>query len=93
MLNSRHRFLGAVLVMGAALMGCDPCRSLAEKICECEETSAQRDVCRRSLDLFGNMQSYSAAAKTQMCSEVLKRESCTCPALQAGQVENCGMTR
>ena len=89
---SRHLLLFSMFLV-VLLTACDPCRNLAEKICECEETAAARDACRRSLDVYGNMQSYSTAAKTQICSDVLARESCNCLALRNGEVENCGMTR
>lgn len=86
-----------MLVLGLAaalsLLACNPCRDLAEKICECEENSTARDNCRRSLDIFSRLKSFDEASKPDLCREILKSESCNCLAIKDGHVERCGMTR
>jgi hypothetical protein len=90
---SRHNlvFFMAATVLG--LSACDPCRSLADKICECERTPAARETCRRSLDLFGNMKGFDIATKTDTCRALLSDPKCNCQAIDNGEFEKCGMTR
>lgn len=89
----RHFIVMLLFVALSLVAGCDPCRSLAEKICDCEESTVARDSCLRTLDTFGNMQSYSIAAQPDTCRAILKDPNCNCMAIKNGQVESCGMTR
>jgi len=89
----RHCIVISLLVLLSLVSACDPCRTLAEKICDCEESGAARDNCKRSLDTFSNMQSFSFAERTEICQEKLKDPNCSCLAIRNGQLENCGMTR
>lgn len=84
-------FLGLTAIF--ALAACDPCRSLADKICECKTLPGERESCLRSLDLFPHMSGFSFANDPELCREVLERNSCNCSAILDGLVENCGMTR
>lgn len=85
--------LCVTLTASVAIMGCDPCRNLAEKICECEKNSTARDNCRRSLSTLEGQNGFGSAVKSDVCREILKSEACTCQAIDEGRVENCGMTR
>ena len=88
----RFIFVFALIAL-LPVVACDPCKSLAEKICECELSSGQRDLCLRSIDSFSKLKDFEVAMKPDKCQEILERKSCTCMALQDGLVENCGMTR
>jgi hypothetical protein len=90
---SRPRFLLLFGLIFIPLLGCDPCRTLADKICECEETSAARDNCHKTLDVFSSSPSFGVASKTEMCRMALENKDCSCLALRNGQLENCGLTR
>jgi len=92
-LSFRHFAVTTILVFLCLITGCDPCRSLAEKICDCEESSFARDNCKRALDTFGGMQSYGNAVQPDQCRAILKDPNCSCLAIKNGQVESCGMTR
>ena len=84
-------FVGLMAIL--ALVACDPCRTLADKICECEESNTARENCRRSIDMFSQMKNFDRASKTETCREILNSESCNCLAIRNGLIENCGMTR
>lgn len=81
----------ASMVAGWSAAGCqDPCVTLAERICNCEPSSAERQSCRRTRIV--NQQSNVAIeeADRELCQA--KLETCTCVALDENNLEACGFT-
>jgi hypothetical protein len=76
------------LVAGLA-QGCqDPCVALAQRICNCEPTPADRRACQQ--ERITNQQSKIEIddADRAVCEE--KLETCTCDALDRNDLEACG---
>jgi hypothetical protein len=72
-------------------LGCDPCRDLAEKICDCKgdrETSEERSQCRANLALPKGQKFFSVVRDPKKCEEVFKH--CSCEQLLKGNDEQCG---
>ena len=85
--------LGGVSTLAWALssMGCDgPCRSLAQRICECETNARERAACVQEIDSNGNVR-QPTAEEDERCSELL--ETCECEALEREDFAACGLTK
>lgn len=79
----------ASVVLGAA--GCDgPCRSLAERVCECEPNIRLRNACQQEIDANGNVR-QPTSEEDDRCIELL--ETCTCQALERQDFAACGLTK
>ncbi len=82
--------LGAVLVAAiSSSTACqDPCVVLAERICNCEPTVADRRAC--TIDRITNQQGRVdvSDADKAVCSE--KLDTCTCAALDQNNLDACG---
>jgi hypothetical protein len=90
-------FLSLVLFTVSLASACgDPCRQLADRICNCELTAAQRQTCRRDrIESQTNdplrLGPASTPAEQDVCIAAL--QTCTCEALDENRVELCGYTR
>ena len=91
----------ASLVLVAALVGSqaactDPCRQLADRICNCELTAAQRQTCRQDrIDTQSSTDPLNLGATTtseQQDACIAALETCTCAALDENKTELCGYT-
>lgn len=71
---------------------CDPCEQLANKICDCEETPAEQERCKKELELRKSHSSFDQARDVEACKKALT-ECTSCKALQNHEIEKCGMTR
>jgi hypothetical protein len=94
----RHAFTTGIALAALGLgAGClDPCRQLAERICSCELTEAQREACReerieqQSDDPLGRGVE-TTTEEQEACSAAL--ETCTCDAIDAHEANKCGFVR
>ena len=81
--------LGIGVVWGLSLAGCtDPCVTLAERICNCEPTAADRRSCvnNRITNQQGNV--VISDADRSVCTAAL--DTCTCAALDVNDLSACG---
>lgn len=75
----------------AAAYGCDgPCRSLAERICNCESYVRERAACIQEIDSNGNVR-QPTEAEDDRCVALL--DSCSCAALEREDFAACGLTK
>jgi hypothetical protein len=87
-------FASALVVIAAlALAGCDDeCGALADKICQCEPTLAERESCRVELEAQQSNQALPPSDEQKaVCAAAL--ETCTCDALDENRTDLCGFTR
>jgi hypothetical protein len=88
--------LGALLaaLLLAAGTGCvHPCLALAEEICECEETEAAREDCkRRARDAYESTRKAELDAARSECSALLDRCDCAFVDTEEGK-QACGLAR
>jgi len=80
--------LGAALTMGSSCL--DPCEQLAQKICSCEPTQAERDSCTREATLQKNQIQLSTEERLR-CTDYLRQ--CECRDIRNGEIQNCGLSR
>jgi len=83
--------IGAVASAATWLAACqDPCVTLAQRICDCELTSAERTSCRT--DRIVNQQSSTpiSDADRNFCQSILDKGTCTCTALDNNDLDACG---
>jgi len=74
------------------LSACDPCRDLAEKICDCKEsTEEDRRRCRAELNVAKGHRYFGKAQDLKICEDALK--NCSCEELIKGQSTRCGLER
>ncbi|MBI1946059.1 MAG: hypothetical protein HYS27_10205 [Deltaproteobacteria bacterium] len=85
----RRLLLALLPVFAVATAACqDPCVVLAERICACEPTEADRRSCRN--DRIVNRQSQVTIddADRDLCEA--KLATCTCGALDENDLDACG---
>lgn len=73
-----------------ALLGCDPCATLADRICQCEDTEYLRQQCTTRVELQKQQRQPTDSDK-QACEAALK--TCTCAALDGQDLTACGFAR
>jgi hypothetical protein len=81
--------LGWIVVLAlSGLVRCTgPCRALADVICQCQRTEAERRSCRERV---GNNSDTPTAAEDEACSGFL--DTCTCASLDVEDLEACGLS-
>jgi hypothetical protein len=94
----RH-FAFTLFVLAAGLLaGCKgPCRSLSEKLCQCEVSTRERDICLRRVAASEANYSPDSAAEA-VCSSLISKCDCTRlestdPATAAQAKRDCGLSR
>ena len=80
-----------LLAITLLLFGCDPCKQLAERICQCKNTEEERKQCSSDLSMAKQHQYFKDAGDGQACIEALKK--CSCAEINSGEDEECGMYR
>ena len=91
MLSVRLPFALAFAGVVALASACqDPCVTLAQRICDCEQTSNERTNCRN--DRIVNQQSSTniTQADAAFCQSILDKDTCTCTALDENDLDACG---
>ena len=68
----------------------DPCDTLADRICKCKETDLEQTTCTQRVAIEKDKRDTNEANRAA-CEAALK--TCTCEALQAGELSMCGYTR
>jgi hypothetical protein len=90
--KSGHKLLVLLGTLMLVLSACDPCRSFAEKKCDCEEdTEDGRRRCRANLSLSESHINFKAAKDVNMCLQAL--QECSCKNIIDGDDTKCGMYR
>ncbi len=79
-------FLG-VLGLGTGCEG--PCRTLAQRICECSASPNEQRACEIRVDNNANGRQPTSADE-ETCEDLL--DSCSCRALELGERHLCGLT-
>lgn len=79
-----------LLVFSLGIGACDPCRQLAEQICNCR-TDEEKKLCINDLSLAGQHQYFKNAKDSNVCEMALK--NCDCPKLNNAEDAECGMYR
>lgn len=87
-----RRYNIALLVVFFGLVACDPCRELADKICQCQKTDEERRQCTNALGLAGQQEYFKQAKDQETCTIALKK-NCSCPQLNNDEDQECGMYR
>lgn len=90
--KGRSRLIGLLLlIFTLSSMACDPCRELAEQVCQCRTTEEERRQCIESLSLAKQHKYFDTAQKPEICKRGL--EKCSCTAINDHQDQKCGMYR
>ena len=83
--------LSATLLAITLASACiDPCDSLADRICKCEETDLEQTTCTQRVAIEKDKRD-STEADRAACEAALK--TCTCEALTQGELSKCGYSR
>ena len=80
--------LAVAFCMGNSCL--DPCQQLADKICSCETTAADKQTCSRQVTLIQSNRQSDNPEKLK-CQQYLL--DCECRALKEGHLEKCGLSR
>lgn len=76
----------------AIASGCDPCRDLGDRYCDClYEDEARIRQCKEELNVAPHHKFFALARKQEICKEALKK--CHCKQILAGKDERCGRYR
>ncbi len=85
--------LALALGLGLFCMGSsclNPCQQLADKICSCEATEADKQACRRQVQT--QQANYQPTNPQRIeCQQMLTQ--CECRALKEGNLKACGLSR
>jgi|HubBroStandDraft_4_1064222.scaffolds.fasta_scaffold524252_2 hypothetical protein len=73
------------------LEACDPCRELADKMCDCNNSEAERLKCRNDLNLAKAQNFPESKEESKVCMEALN--NCSCEDLMRGDYAKCGLYR
>jgi hypothetical protein len=68
-----------------------PCEDLANKVCRCQPTEAKKDRCRINIDTAVRNFDLSDEQEDR-CQKILDSGTCTCTAVQAGDLNACGLS-
>lgn len=79
-----------LLAISMASACIDPCDSLADRICKCEATDLEQTTCTQRVAIEKDKRD-STEANRAACEAALK--TCTCEALEQGDLAKCGYTR
>lgn len=85
------RYNTLLLVGFLGLTACDPCRQLAEKMCQCRETEDERKTCTSNLSLANQHEYFAHINEPGVCEAALK--DCDCIKLNNNDDAECGMYR
>lgn len=88
MAKIRQLFILFAILLAAS---CDPCDRLGSAVCDCAETPAEQEACKKELELRKSNPSYQKANDPELCRKALS--TCLCTGLRRNEVEKCGMTR
>ena len=85
----RTTLVALMVTLTAGLMGCDDaCTALGREICACKPTDRERQTCNSQVD--DRAANTDVSAKEQeRCEKLL--DTCTCDALDAGDLAACGL--
>ena len=93
--SSQRRFIIFPFLFSMLLVsGCkNPCKELADKVCSCKGTLAEQHACQTDINARKRFYEIPRTENEQECQRILDAKTCTCKALDIGQIEGCGMTR
>jgi hypothetical protein len=82
----------AALLSPLWLSGCDPCRDLAEKLCDCMGKNEIRiRQCKENLNLAKSHKFFDIAKDPKICEQVFQK--CPCEKLLDQEDQECGSYR
>lgn len=79
-----------VVVFGMGNNCFNPCQQLADKICACQPTEAERQACTREAQTQADQRTLSNDDRL-FCQQAWR--TCECRALEEGRLEQCGLSR
>lgn len=71
---------------------CDPCYTLAEKICNCLPPD-EKTSCVANLSLGNQHRGYEFAKDSEVCKKTLELDECECEDYLNNKFEKCGLYR
>ena len=88
----------SLLALGPLAACSSPCRELSEKLCECQETTPDRQSCEREVARAEGALDRLDSGQEQACEELLT--TCNCEQVERAELVdsatgkvNCGMAR
>jgi hypothetical protein len=87
---------GMVVLLGLGFvslaLGCgSPCEDLAYRICECQVSRSQKELCKNGI--YSSTRNLSISSDDEdSCQAILDSGECTCEALQSGNQSACGVS-
>jgi hypothetical protein len=69
------------------------CETLAYKICECNKTADQVEICKQEVDLRKKTLHEEFKEDNELCKQILENNECDCIKIQQNQVKECTLTR
>ena len=79
-----------LLAISLASACIDPCDSLSDRICKCEDTDLAETTCTQRVAIEKDKRDTTEADRAA-CEAALK--TCTCEALEQGDLSKCGYAR
>ncbi len=88
----RHMWWVCLSAFIMMMIACDnPCKQLAQRICDCEPTRTQRQTCEQFRIIDRDSDAVDPTeAEEDFC--IQKLESCTCAALDQNRTDLCGFS-
>jgi len=86
----RLLLLSLCLLPAIGLLGCDPCATLADRICQCQHTEYLRQQCSTRVEVQKQQRQPTDADK-KSCEAALK--TCNCASLENQDLAACGYAR
>lgn len=85
--------LAVLVLVLASLTGCkSPCRQLSERLCECQQSSFDRNTCLQRAASAAESTASITAADNQRCAELV--EACDCRLIDTPEgKQKCGFAR
>lgn len=81
--------IAALLVALLGTSCSDPCVSLASAVCDCKPNEPERNLCDEQVSIARATKDEITEAEALACEGLL--ESCTCEALERGDLAACGL--
>ena len=85
-------FIVLLLALAVLATACgSPCEDLAHKVCRCQPTEAKKDRCNINIDAA--VRNYDLSDEQEdRCQKILDSGTCTCEAIEAGDLNACGLS-
>lgn len=91
LLKWRYNLILALVI--TFTMACDPCRQLAERICQCHETEEDQKKCLADLNMASQHEYFSKNNHPQLCEDALTKCGDCAKINNDKDYDNCGIYR